>query len=181
MFHVEAEMRCKADAETSLEQILENVPEDVTPNTRILNRAQDLKDYSVQRLARLDTLELALPTGDTKTPSVPNILRALRTSIPFHDRTLILNEAISNYPLVWEHMCPEYAGMMFSSGSSGLGWGLGAAIGASLALKTANEPGRDLDLVVLIVGDGSFLFGVPSSAFWIARRYNTVRLSPTKY
>jgi hypothetical protein len=29
------------------------------------------------------------------------------------------------------------------------------------------------ELIVAIVGDGSFLFGVPSSAFWMARRYNT--------
>lgn len=48
--------------------------------------------------------------------------------------------------------------------------GLGAAIGAHLgyeATKTQN------DLTVLVVGDGSFLFGVPASAFWIAKRYQT--------
>ena len=28
--------------------------------------------------------------------------------------------------------------------------------------------------MVAIVGDGTFLFGVPSAAYWMARRYNTV-------
>ena len=30
------------------------------------------------------------------------------------------------------------------------------------------------DLIVAVVGDGTFLFGVPSTAYWMARRYNTV-------
>ena len=30
------------------------------------------------------------------------------------------------------------------------------------------------ELVVVIVGDGSYLFGVPSSAYWMARKYDTV-------
>jgi thiamine pyrophosphate-dependent acetolactate synthase large subunit-like protein len=59
---------------------------------------------------------------------------------------------------------------MYTSGGSSLGWGLGAAIGAHCgyaATQTMN------DLTVLVTGDGSFLFGVPASAFWIARRYQT--------
>jgi len=45
-----------------------------------------------------------------------------------------------------------------------LGWGLGAALGAKLA-----APDRT---VVGIVGDGSYLFGVPTTAHWAARRYD---------
>lgn len=43
-----------------------------------------------------------------------------------------------------------------------------------LGLAASDAGGK---LVVAIVGDGSFLFGVPSSSFWIARRYETVRES----
>lgn len=45
-----------------------------------------------------------------------------------------------------------------------LGWGIGAALGAKLA-----APDRT---VVAMVGDGSYLFSVPSSAHWISRRYD---------
>lgn len=45
-----------------------------------------------------------------------------------------------------------------------LGWGIGAALGAKLA-----APDRS---VVAMVGDGSYLFGVPSAAHWISRRYD---------
>ena len=45
-----------------------------------------------------------------------------------------------------------------------LGWGLGAALGARLA-----APDRP---VVSVIGDGSYLFGAPTTAHWVARRYD---------
>ncbi|MBV1906398.1 MAG: thiamine pyrophosphate-requiring protein [Pseudomonadales bacterium] len=45
-----------------------------------------------------------------------------------------------------------------------LGWGLGAALGAKLA-----APER---LVVSVLGDGSYMFGVPTAGHWLSRRYN---------
>jgi len=54
---------------------------------------------------------------------------------------------------------------MYASGGSALGWSGGAAIGARLA-----APDR---LVVSLTGDGSYMFSVPSSVHWIARRYRT--------
>lgn len=61
---------------------------------------------------------------------------------------------------------------LLTSGGSSLGWGLGAAIGAILAGQA--HPNYARDLVTLIVGDGSFIFSVPSASFWMARRYETV-------
>lgn len=44
-------------------------------------------------------------------------------------------------------------------------------MGVYLALR---EAGRDkLDLIVAFVGDGTWLFGVPSCAYWMAKRYET--------
>ena len=45
-----------------------------------------------------------------------------------------------------------------------LGWGAGAALGAKLA-----APERP---VVCVVGDGSYMFGVPTTVHWAARRYD---------
>jgi thiamine pyrophosphate-dependent acetolactate synthase large subunit-like protein len=61
-------------------------------------------------------------------------------------------------------------GQVFASGAGSLGWGLAASIGARQALNdTASEHSA---IVACIVGDGSYMFGMPSSAFWVASRYN---------
>jgi acetolactate synthase-1/2/3 large subunit len=42
-----------------------------------------------------------------------------------------------------------------------LGWGLGAALGAKLAVRDRT--------VIACIGDGSYLFGAPTAAHWVAR------------
>ena len=75
---------------------------------------------------------------------------------------LFIDEAItSQVPLFCQVRTTSF-GSWFQSGGSGLGWGIGAAIGAKLA-----APER---LVVGLIGDGSFLFGVPEASLWIAQR-----------
>ncbi|HYB10036.1 MAG TPA: thiamine pyrophosphate-requiring protein [Alphaproteobacteria bacterium] len=56
-------------------------------------------------------------------------------------------------------------GTYFSSSSAGgLGWGLGAALGAKLA-----SPER---LVIAAIGDGSYMFGNPTPAHYISRAHD---------
>jgi acetolactate synthase-1/2/3 large subunit len=83
---------------------------------------------------------------------------------------------------VWNHVDATEPGTMFGSCGSALGWGLGAAVGIKLAL-----PDRP---VVLLVADGSFIFGEPLAALWASqnngapilavifnnRRYNATKL-----
>ena len=71
--------------------------------------------------------------------------------------TLVVNE----YPLTLEDMTLE-AGQYFSHPpSGGLGWGLGAALGAKLAAPEKT--------VICAVGDGAYMFGHPTPAHWIAQ------------
>jgi acetolactate synthase I/II/III large subunit len=53
---------------------------------------------------------------------------------------------------------------MLTSGGGSLGWNGGAAIGAKLA-----HPDKT---IVALTGDGSYMFSVPSSVHWMARRYD---------
>lgn len=78
---------------------------------------------------------------------------------------IVLNEGITNYPAICDHIAPTRPGSFFNSGGGSLGWNGGAAIGAKLA-----EPDRE---VVALTGDGSYMFTVPSSVHWMAMRYET--------
>lgn len=167
MFHVDAILRCQADAEVALGQLIDRLSVSSVNNVAIKARAQLLADNHNNRIKLLDAAELSIPEDGSMT--VPIIMGTLRKKSPNHN--LVLNESITNFLPVWNHMRPNSPGSMLSAGASALGWGLGAAVGACLGGRVI---GKEHDLITLIVGDGSFLFGIPASAFWIARRYKTV-------
>lgn len=81
------------------------------------------------------------------------------------DNTILLSETITNYPTIANHLKPSRPGSYFLSGGSSLGWNGGAAIGAKLA-----SPDKT---IIALSGDGSFMFSVPSSVHWMARKYQT--------
>lgn len=74
---------------------------------------------------------------------------------------VIVDEAITSQRSLFCQIQTTRPHSWFQSGGSGLGWGLGAAVGVKLALP--QQP------VMALVGDGCFLFGVPEAALWVAR------------
>ena len=78
---------------------------------------------------------------------------------------LVVLEAVSNNPHLLRYLERVEAGTLCSSGGPGLGWALGASVGIKLA-----EPARR---VIAIMGDGAFLFGVPTSALCLAAEAQT--------
>ena len=77
------------------------------------------------------------------------------------DQTIAINE----YDLDATQACFTQPGSYFAAPSSGgLGWGLGAALGAKLAAPDKT--------VVCCVGDGAYIFGAPTAAHFVSRAYN---------
>ena len=88
------------------------------------------------------------------------IAEALRKALPRD--AIVVDEMVTSSDAVRRVLGRDVPGTWLDSGGSGLGWGLGAALGAKLA-----APARD---VVALVGDGSFVFGSPIAALWMAAR-----------
>ncbi len=75
-----------------------------------------------------------------------------------HPALVFVDEMVTSNSDVWEQIPVREPESWYVSGGSGLGWGLGAALGIKLA-----RPDRT---VVSLVGDGSFVFGAPTAALW---------------
>ncbi|KAF9265237.1 thiamine diphosphate-binding protein [Marasmius fiardii PR-910] len=187
--HPGIELLCKADAETALEQVMDAVHKRLNESSVsekvdqvVKTRGQELKEEHEKWVARLDAAE-KVSGGEAALPSsitVPHIMSALRSVTNKPDaplKTIFFNESISNFGFVWEHSRSEAPGSAFTSGGSSLGYALaasaGAYIGEQVLAKAQGKSTPKHDLFVAVVGDGSYMFGVPSSAFWVARRYQT--------
>jgi acetolactate synthase-1/2/3 large subunit len=97
-------------------------------------------------------------------PITPEFLTACIREV-IDDTTIIVNEGISNYQTINSHLQASRTSSLFGSGAGSLGWHGGAAIGIKLA-----NPDKT---VISLTGDGSYLFSIPSTVYWMANRYNT--------
>ncbi|GJJ14099.1 hypothetical protein Clacol_008356 [Clathrus columnatus] len=167
MFHIDAQITAKADCELSLIAILDALQYLQLDEGKLSLRRAEINTHHetwVNTLRQNETL------SENDSNSVPYLISRVRELVP--PKTLFLNEGISNFVPVWSHLLPSKPGSVITSGASSLGWALGAAIGCTLAQRSYPEA-INHELIAVIVGDGSFLFGVPSSAYWIANRYKT--------
>ena len=81
------------------------------------------------------------------------------------EQAIVLDDTLSSTAAFRPYHGRSLPGSYFKSGGSAGGWGTGAAFGA----KTA-APDRD---VVLVTGDGYFMFGSPLAALWSSGHYKT--------
>jgi len=85
------------------------------------------------------------------------------------ERSIVVFEAPTLTERLLSTLRMRRPGSYFANGGSGLGWGINAAIGLKLARPDAD--------VITVTGDGSYLFGVPSSAFWVGQTYGAPTLT----
>ncbi|GAW11037.1 hypothetical protein ANO14919_003760 [Xylariales sp. No.14919] len=164
--YVPAQHRYRADALTSVEQIIE-AAKDLADKTdaAIINKKWDLLQASYKR--RLVTIsETAVAAADGSF-GTGYLCKTLRTLCP--EDTIWAVEAVTNTFFVHDALRPELPGSWINCGGGGLGWSGGGALGVKLA--SAVEHGGKGKFVVQIVGDGTYLFSVPGSVYWISRRY----------
>lgn len=159
LWYIQAHGTFQADAETALKQL--NAHFDSIDLDEGL--AEDRRRHYARRHAQraADLLRLEKANGDVITPEL--LTATVRDAID--EDTIVLNEGITNYHTIYDHLGRSRPGAIFTSGGSSLGWNGGAAIGMKLA--------RPDNTVVALTGDGSYMFSVPATVHWMARRYQT--------
>ena len=165
MWHVPARRFAAASSRLAVEQITRFVRDNILIDAAVEVRRIEVMEASQARRAALDALERPGSDGVITAQYLTACVRRLLAD----EDALILTEVVTNSKTVADHLRPNRPGSVIHHGGGSLGWAGGAAVGAKLA-----APDRT---VVCLVGDGSFLFGVPSSAQWVARRYGAPALT----
>ena len=105
------------------------------------------------------------------------LFRMMKKAVP--EDTIYLSDAVTNQIPLTEQIQTTVPGTNFTKGGSGLGWAGGAAIGMKLASRMYDTTDRphvkrhesDGKFICMIIGDGSFMFSVPSAVYWASYRH----------
>ena len=159
LWSIKARQCYRADAATAFAQLNAHLDRIEIDEEAAERRRRHYSERHRERKAELDRLEEA--SGEVITPEY--LTACVRRQVGLE--AIVLNEGITNYPAICDHMAREHPGTMFASGGGSLGWTGGAAIGMKLA-----APGKTF---VALTGDGSYMFSAPSAVHWMARRYRT--------
>ncbi len=159
LWYIAARHVFRADAATALKQLNRCLDGMAIDTAAVAARRARLEARHAQRLAELDRREQ--PEGDVITP--PYLVGRIRAHLG--PDAIVVNEGISNYTTIIDHLRSTRPGSMVTSGGGSLGWNGGAAIGMKLA-----HPDRT---VAALCGDGCYMFSVPSTVHWMARQYRT--------
>lgn len=156
-WHFPADQSYRADSLTALDQLLEAARACPAPG-----RAE-----RIAWIAAAKERHSPKPSPAGGAITAEELTEAVRELV--NERTVIVFETPSCTELIPALLKLDRPGSYFASGGSCLGWGINAAIGAKLAKPEAE--------VITLTGDGCYVFGVPSSAYWIAGAYGTPQLT----
>ena len=195
VFYINAHYRFRADSTSAIGQLVEAGMDAERPPLKVPGRDPACPvDYSLppdevyatpdtkrhreysEMCAALD--RLAVPNADGSYPCA-YLCRRLRELCPKNTTWCV--EAVTNMVVVSDQIRPHLPSSWFNCGGGGLGWSGGAALGLKLAARDEETAEQERGnskaaehgtFICQIVGDGTFLFTVPGSVYWIARRYN---------
>lgn len=162
VFYISAEARYKADSYTAFKQLHSHIRADKAlfqKTETYATRWAALKEAHDNRLSIIR--DLAVP-DDNGTFNVSYLTAAVRKAVP--SDTIFAIEAVTSTVLVADQLQASLPGSYINCGGGGLGWSGGGALGIKLAAGSKR-------FVCQIVGDGTFLFSVPGSVYWISQRY----------
>lgn len=158
-WHFPAEQTWQADSLAALEQLL--AQPDRAGDAGRAERAAWIADAK-RRLALPD-----MPVPADGAINVQQLSEAVARLV--NDRTVVVFEEPTATDRVLHTLRMRRPGSYYANGGSGLGWSINAALGLKLADPEAE--------VITLVGDGSYIFGVPDSAYWVGETYGAPQLT----
>ncbi|KAB5580254.1 thiamine pyrophosphate enzyme, N-terminal TPP binding domain-containing protein [Coniochaeta sp. 2T2.1] len=171
LFYIDAVLRCRVSTEVALKQIIQRLETDLSSQIAARKRTFDkrwslLQESYKQKIEHIDSQAVPNPDGSY---GPHYLISQVRKSCPAD--TIWVVEAVTNTFTVAEQIRPTIPGSWFNCGGGGLGWSGGGALGIKLATDVEHGGKGKGKFVCQIVGDGCFLFSMPSSVHWIAQRY----------
>ncbi|KAI0014721.1 thiamine pyrophosphate enzyme [Xylariomycetidae sp. FL0641] len=164
--------RWKAESFTALKQLTQHIKGDSSLQKALQDPkyADRLNARAEAHKARLASIASQPRLDDNEALDGHNIGSLLKNALP--ESTTYVIEAVTSAQILSDQLQPSRPGSWINCGGTGIGWSNGAALGVKMALadqeKTASEKPT---LVCQIVGDGSFMCAAPSSALWVASKY----------
>jgi len=169
LYYIDALLRLRVSSELALRQIVNDL-EIKFGSLSEAKRIEFARRWSALQSAHKANIEAIAYKAESRQDVLisPAFLFAeTRKACP--SDTIWVVEAVTETATVADQLQATLPGSLYSSGAGGLGWSGGAAIGIKLATDAQNAGAGKF--VCQIVGDGCFMFSVPSSVFWIAQRY----------
>ncbi|KAJ5496051.1 Thiamine pyrophosphate enzymeC-terminal TPP-binding [Penicillium diatomitis] len=175
VFYIPAMATFRADSATALGQLNQHISSTMSLQRFITSRENSEmghireKQYAKRR-QEISDLAMNPEGGESAHLNISYLMAQVRKEVPAD--TIWAIEAVTLTPQVSDQVSATLPNSWVNCGGGGLGWSGGAALGIKLASDTEHGgPGKG-KFVVQVVGDGTFLFSVPGSVYWIARRYN---------
>lgn len=154
-------LRLAGDSTLVLAQVIEALKAKATPAFRedAARRLESMVREQAER--RAEAAKLAADRGTRGAVNAHYLCSEIAKAMGEDD--ILINESIRNAGLVFRQIPRSRPGTSLGCSGGALGYSNGMALGAKLARPEAT--------VVQVVGDGSFYFGNPSSAYAVARQY----------
>ncbi|CAK7230693.1 hypothetical protein SBRCBS47491_007673 [Sporothrix bragantina] len=164
VFYIAAEQRFLADSLLSVKQLNDHFKASPIQSTE---GQEERAEVHKALLAKIDKASQPLEDGSY---GVGHLTKTLRDACP--KDTIWAIEAVTSTGYVHDNLQPTQPGHWINCGGGGLGWSGGGALGIKLATDYESGGTNKGRFVCQIVGDGTFLFSVPGSVYWISKRYN---------
>jgi acetolactate synthase-1/2/3 large subunit len=159
LWHIAAKKSFRSDVAIALRQINERLDASAPDDRAVAARRAYYAERYQQRQKELRAREQC----DSEEITPEHLTARVREHVDAN--AVFLIEGVTNGGPMFDHLGVCRPGAIYTSGGGSLGWNGGAAIGVKLALPEKT--------VVCLTGDGSYMFSMPSTVHWMARRYGT--------
>lgn len=175
VFYLPSIATFRAESATAFKQINEHVAANESLKQLLTSEEQTSlgkrreEEYKKTRQG-ITNLAITPSGGGNADLNVSYLISQIRKSCP--EDTIWAIESVTLTPFVADQIAATMPKSWINCGGGGLGWSGGGALGIKLATDHKNGGKNKGKFVCQIVGDGTYLFSVPGSVYWISRRYN---------